>query len=167
MRQRPIRIEGDVAYVPLTKGYEAIIDAADVPLVEGFNWCSHVKPRAVYAVRTDFSGPAQRTVRLHRTIMGEPDGFEVDHRDGDGLNNRRTNLRIATSSQNKHNQRLNTRNSSGFKGVSWFTRLRKWQARIAVNGKAVYLGSYRCSTAAHFAYAKASRELHGEYGRFE
>lgn len=166
---RPIRVEGNVAYIPLTQGYTAIIDAADVPLVEGFSWCADVTQNTVYAMRTDHSGAKQRTVRLHRVIMGEPNGLDVDHRDGNGLNNRRHgqtgNLRVASPGQNNCNQRITPRNTSGFKGVYWRKDRAKWQAYIMLNGKQRHLGYFRCPTAAAIAYAKASRELHGEFGR--
>lgn len=165
MKPRPIRIDGDVAYVPLTKGYEAVIDAADVPLVGQYNWCAAVKPHTVYARRTDGSTGKERTVLLHRVLMGEPDGLEVDHRDGDGLNNRRDNLRVATNAQNQHNQRTRNDNSSGFKGVSWYGRGKKWQVRIKLNGKQRHIGYHATPEEAHAAYAAASERLHGDFGR--
>jgi len=164
-KQRPIRIDGDVAYITLTKGYEAVIDAVDVPLVYGFNWAAMVKPRAVYATRKDYSGQKQRTVYLHRTIMGEPEGFEVDHHDGDGLNNMRSNLRTATKQQNMHNQRLSSRNNSGFKGVNWRKSKGKWRAAIALNGKSRHLGYFATPELAHAAYCEASARLHGDFSR--
>lgn len=162
---RPIRIEGKVAYVPLSRGYEAIIDAADVPLVESYNWCAMVDGHTVYAVRTDYTGPKQRKVYLHRLIMGEPEGLQVDHRDGNGLDNRRANLREATPSQNLHNQRLSRANTSGYKGVEWHKAKGKWRARIMINGKQRYLGLFATAEDAYAAYCKASAELHGEFGR--
>lgn len=160
--RRQIRIEGDVAYVPLTHGYEAIIDAADVPLVDGVSWFARIKPRTVYAL-SNTPRPKRRMVRLHRIIMGEPDGLEIDHIDGDGLNNRRSNLRVATSSQNKHNMRAHTDSRSGFKGVTW-TR-GKWLAQIGLNGKNRGIGYFDTPEAAHAAYCAASAKLHGEFGR--
>ncbi len=161
---RPIRIEGNIAYVPLTKGYEAIIDAEDVPLVEGFNWIASVERNTVYAVRREGSG-CRREIRMHRVIMGDPDGLQVDHRHGNGLDNRRSNLRVATGLQNSRNARIRKDNSSGFKGVSWNKSARKWHARIKVDGSRINLGNYETPEAAHAAYAKASAELHGEFGR--
>jgi len=151
--------------VPLTQGHEATIDAADVHLVEGFNWRALVTSSAVYAVRTDCSGQKQRKIYLHRVIMGDPESVYVDHRDSDGLNNRRGNLRAATRSQNNHNSRVRTDNTSGIKGVVWHKPRGKWAARIKLNGKNRHLGLFRCPTAAALAYAKASRALHGEFGR--
>lgn len=161
---RQIRIEGDVAYVPLTRGYEAIIDVADLHLIDGFNWTCLIGPRAVYACRTG-PRPKQQKIIMHRLLMGNPKGLQVDHIDGDGLNNRRSNLRLATASQNMCNQRLTARNTSGFKGVSWHGRSAKWQSHIMLHGKSHNLGQFNCPTAAHFAYAKASRAMHGEFGR--
>ncbi|MEG7750695.1 HNH endonuclease, partial [Listeria monocytogenes] len=76
--------------------------------------------------RTDRSGEKPRAVYLHRQIMGEPSGFEVDHIDGNGLDNRRANLRVASKTQNVRNQRIRQDNTSSFKGVSWSKRRQKW-----------------------------------------
>lgn len=167
-KTRPIRIEGDVAYITLTKGYEAVIDAADVPLVEGYVWHAIPRKHTVYAQHTT-PLPNRKAVLLHRLIMGEPAGMNVDHRDGDGLNNRRRgeagNLRIATVSQNRHNTRLLDRNTSGFKGVTWDKSRGKWKAMICLNDKRVNLGRFDDLEAAHAAYVAASQSLHGEFGR--
>lgn len=162
---RLIRIEGDIAYVPLTQGHEAVIDAADVPLVDGFNWCARVVPNTVYAVRTDRLGAKPREVSLHRVLMGDPDGLEVDHRDRNGLNCRRQNLRAATHAQNAMNRAVQSNNTSGFKGVSWHKAKGKWRAEIKVGGKKRHLGSFHAPEDAHAAYCKASTELHGDFGR--
>jgi hypothetical protein len=166
MKDRSIRVEGDVAYVPLTKGYEAIIDAADVCLVGRHLWYAKTKPgKTVYAVRSSRTG--RRTIQLHRIIMGEPEGLEVDHRDGNGLNNRRVNLRIATRAQNGKNQRTPRNNVSGFKGVYWDSRKSRWRAQITADGRTYRLGLHRNLEAAVAAYAEASKTFHGEFGRTE
>ena len=168
---RPIRVEGNVAYVPLTRGYEAVIDAADVPLVEGKNWHAFVKRRndgttlAVYAARSSpRAGGKQNTIFMHRILLSA-DSEETDHRDGDGLNNRRANLRPATKSQNMHNQRLASNNKSGFKGAYWHSFARKWASQIRLANQNHHLGLFGCITAAAVAYARASRNLHGQFGR--
>lgn len=163
----PIRIEGKIAYVPLTRGYEAIIDAADVSLVEEYNWYALMQRNTVYAVRTDRTGDKQRKVYLHRAILGEPDGLEVDHKDGNGLKNTRDNLRAATTSQNQQNARISKRNTSGFRGVHWDKRDQRWRAYIKVNRKQTHLGNFTTPEAAHAAYCKASARMHGEFGRTE
>jgi hypothetical protein len=163
----PIRVYGDVAYVPLTQGYTAIIDAADVPLVEGWNWYALVKPRSVYVMRQDCSGTNPRTVYMHRVLMGSPKGLDVDHLDGDGLNNMRGNLRTATRLQNLHNMRKSRRNKSGFKGVCWDKGANKWKAQIMLNYKQNHLGLFNSPEKAHAAYCRASEKYHGEFGRTE
>jgi hypothetical protein len=160
---RPIRIEGNIAYVPLTKGYEAIIDADDVQLVSAFNWTAFVRPHTVYACRRDY--PSNKTILLHRFLIGQSCKYQVDHCDCNGLNNMRENLREATPSQNQHNKRRSLANKSGFKGVRWHERAQKWNARIHANGTEVYLGLFDSPQLAHAAYARASAELHGEFGR--
>lgn len=172
--KRQIRIDGDLAYVPLTRGYVAVIDAADVPLVDGCNWFTHVKKRAdgsirgAYAVRmAPRTGPPPRFIYMHRLICGTPDGFETDHIDGDSMNNRRSNLRPASAMQNRHNQGNRVDNKSGYKGVCWAASRGKWQAKIGVAGKQKHLGRFESAEDAHAAYCKASAELHGEFGRTE
>ena len=172
VKVRPIRVEGDVAYVPLTKGYEAIIDAADAHLVQDFNWHAQVKPRAdnsgvnVYAVRNAATAANRRvSIGMHRVIAWTPENMETDHIDLNGLNNRRANLRNATRVQNGCNQGMTCRNTSGAKGVTWNRRLGKWQAQIGLRGKTYYLGLYEAVELAAAAYAKKSAELHGEFGR--
>jgi hypothetical protein len=162
---RPIRIEGDVAYVTLTQGYEAIIDAADVLLVEGFNWSAHVNGHTVYGIRSKRNGTKNISILLHRAIMGDPNGMEIDHEDGDGLNNRKANLRMATRAENARNRRKNQNNTSGVKSVDWDPVRKKWRARIKVDGKIHYLGRYETIEMAKTAYVAASEKMHGEFGR--
>jgi hypothetical protein len=162
---RPIRIEGQVAYVPLTRGYEAIIDAEDVPLIEGWNWCAMVNSTTAYGIRAENNGGKKSKVYIHRVLMGNPDGWMVDHRDCNGLNNRRANLRLATASQNQGNRRLSNRNTSGFKGVSWHKADAKWQAYIRLNDRKQHLGSFETPGEAHTAYVEAAARFYGEFAR--
>jgi hypothetical protein len=166
---RPIKIDGDVAYVPLTQGYVAVIDAADVPIVDGRNWRAMVNKTNVYAVRGEkpVDGAPPVTILMHRVLTDAPKGLEVDHKDCDGINNRRCNLRIATRSQNQHNQRLRHSNLVGFKGVSWHKASAKWQAIICIDSKNHWLGLHDTPEDAHGAYCEASKKLHGDFGRTE
>jgi hypothetical protein len=104
---------------------------------------------------------------MHRVILGCPDILSVDHKDGDGLNNRRENLRLATQSQNMHNQRINRANKTGFKGVSLHKVSGKWIAQIGLKGKTNYLGLFASPEEAHAAYCRASDQYHGDFGRTE
>lgn len=159
---RPIRVEGNIAYIPLTRGYEAIIDAADVPLVEGHNWFAHKRTRKFYAATNMRQGDRYVTVQLHTMITG----FAItDHRDGDGLNNRRENLREANAFENARNRRLNQNNTSGYKGVAWRAQSSRWSASIRFERRLIHLGYFDTPEDAAAAYAKASAEMHGEFGR--
>lgn len=168
---RPIRIEGNIAYVPLSRGYEAIIDAEDVALVEGWNW-SVMTPRrsdgsfyTAYAFRNMPRGGKRGVIYMHRVIAKTPDGFLTDHRDGIGLNNRKENLRTATTAQNVRNQGLRIDSTSGFRGVYFDKTTGKWKAEIMADGIRHRLGSYLTAESAASAYERASPSVHGEFGR--
>jgi hypothetical protein len=168
------RIEGDIAFIPLTQGHEAIIDASDLPLVSQHRWWASVRRRAdgsvsaVYARRdgTKVNGRAP-VIYLHRFVSGAACDVDVDHSDGNGLNNRRSNLRVASRAQNIRNAKKRRDNKSGAKGVWQDPRYGTWQASITVNRKRVHLGSFRSLDAAAAAYAEASKLHHGEFGRAE
>ncbi len=106
--------------------------------------------------------------RAHRLAVfymtGQWPSDEVDHKDGDGLNNRWDNLRVATRSQNHANSKRASDNTTGFKGVRK-QRNGRYQARIAIKGKRLHLGTFQTPEAAHAAYCKAAKELFGEFAR--
>ena len=95
----------------------------------------------------------------------DPSDKEIDHIDGDGQNNGPENLRLATSSENKHNRGVQKNNTSGFKGVSWNKRDQKWQAKISHHRKHRHIGYHSTPEEAHAAYVRAAKELHGEFAR--
>lgn len=161
---RPLRIEGGICYVPLTKGFVAMIDADQSHLVEGHNWCALVTRHEVYAMRSVQSKGKRSKVLLHRLVAGTPEGLLTDHINGNGLDNRRANLRISTRTQNNRNLRTNKANTSGVRGVSWSAKLGKWWASITVAGKKKHIGYFSDLTAAAVAYEEASRFHHGEFG---
>lgn len=161
---RQIRIEGSTAFVVLTKGYEAAIDVADVHLVSGNDWQASIEPNGlVYAICTIERGGKKKTLRMHRVVSGAERGDEIDHRDVDGLNNRRANLRKSSRSQNKANSQLSCRNTSGFKGVCKVGD--KWRSGIRKNGKHISLGYFDAPELAHQAYIEAAQTLFGEFAR--
>jgi hypothetical protein len=162
---KPIRIEGELAYVTLTKGYEAVIDAADAMIVGQYNWYVHVQPHTVYVRRLQRVGNCQKTVYLHRFLCGEPLGHEIDHIDCDALNNRRSNIRVATRQQNAHNLKPLKGTSCELKGVSFDKAKNKWKSGISVAGKYRNLGRFNTPEDAHLAYCRASKKYHGEFGR--
>lgn len=149
--------------VPLTQGKCAFIDECDVLLVRGFLWSAVRFGRVWYATRSTNS---RGGFLMHKEILGIVGDLDVDHRDRDGLNNRRENLRVATRSQNNANAAKRFRaTSSRFKGVYWHRGARKWQAHINAEGERVHLGLYLDEEQAALAYDKAAKELFGEFAR--
>lgn len=145
--------------VPLTKGCFALIDDADAPLVLAYHW------QANYSRRYAVGIVDGRQVRMHRFLMGAPADREVDHANGDGLDNRRSNLRIATPSQNKGNRRKGARAyTSRYKGV--FRRsdrtTERWHAAIH-DGRRRWLGSFLTEEDAARAYDRAALAKWGEF----
>lgn len=164
--KRQIRIEGDIAYIPLTRGYEAIIDSSDVDLVKDQTWYAFDGVNTVYAAtNSPVRNGTSTIIFLHRIILNAPKGIEVDHKFGKGLDNRRSQIRLATKTQNRRNKARASNNTSGFKGVSWSVRFNNWRAYIKINGKMKHLGVFQNPEDAHAAYCKAATELHGEFAR--
>lgn len=163
MKVRPILISGDIATVSLTKGYSAVIDESDVPLISGRNWSALVSKRrkAIYAARVENG----KMILMHRLILGAPRGMDVDHIDQDGLNNRRLNIRVCSRSENCRNVGLRSDNKSGQKGVSLCKETSRWQAEIQANGSRTFLGYFDDVDEAASAYAEACRVIHGSFAR--
>ena len=140
-------------------GYDVEIDEKDEVLASSGDW--HASARN--GGRVYFS----KTIYLHRMICDAPKNKDVDHADGDTLNCSRSNLRICSRSQNLGNSKGGRNNTSGYKGVSWAKRERKWRAYIRENGKLKGLGYYDDPKEAHEAYKQAAIRIHGEFARFE
>lgn len=156
--------------IKLSQGYFALVDNADYTrCMQGPKWYANVvrykdgSVRKVYAVRS-LPSPDRGWQYMHRFILGAVDTrVEVDHKDHNGLNNQRYNLRLATHSQNMHNQRLSKANTSGYKGVCWSKRREKWLVRISVEGSTKHIGSFASKEDAKRAYDAAVIKLHGEF----
>jgi HNH endonuclease/AP2 domain len=153
--------------ITLTQGKVAFVDDADFEWLSQWKWHAlYVKRRDTwYAGRTDCSGPRPRTVRMHRLIMGEPEGIQIDHKDGVGLNNQRGNLRLATDSQSNCNRGKSCGCSSKFKGVSWRKDMQRWHAQIMHLGVTRHLGYFKYEKVAALAYDFAARELHEGFAK--
>lgn len=143
----------------------AVVDDIDAELAS-YRWFAVGRNGKWYATRHARAGESTMSL-LHREVARRAgmaiDGKEVDHRDGDGLNCRRDNLRPATKLQNSYNRGPNRNNKSGFKGVSWWRRDSRWQAIIRANGRQKHLGFYDTVEEAAEAYRKAAERLHGEF----
>ena len=147
----------------LTKGFVALVDDDDAPEILRFKWCANISNRNVYAARRDMGHVGARKIRMHRVIIGAPDGMSVDHINGNGLDNRRANLRLCANSQNICNSRLRIDNAVGFKGVS--PQNGRFRARLTVQGKNRSLGLFATPEEAAHAYDAAAIEEFGEFAR--
>lgn len=148
--------------VPLSRGLVTVIDVEDWPLVADLTWYAH-EPRPGQAYAAHRSSKPRSIVRMHRLLMGVTDpAVLVDHRDGNRLNNRRANLRVATVGQNNAN-RSGPPSASGFRGV--YRKGDRWQAQLRVDGKMRSLGCFNDPAEAARAWDLAAAEVHGEYAR--
>jgi len=159
------RIPSGARAIPLSRGLVAIVDENDFEMVSRFRWHACFGGRVAYAKATLAHGGTWASPRMHRMIM-LPDPTEyVDHINGDGLDNRRCNLRVCTAAENAYNHRLQHNNQSGYRGVCWNRRDRVWAAQISSAGRYTYLGGYDTAEHAACAYDAAARNLHGEFAR--
>ncbi len=128
--------------IPLTQGFSAMVDDEDYDSLSKYKWSvstlSWCCPNVRYARR--FVG--RKSIFMHRQIIGALTGQETDHINRDGLDNRRSNLRIVTRSQNGFNRGMQSNNTSGETGIVWHRRNKKWQAQAMIDRKMHYLGQF-------------------------
>lgn len=166
---RPPRIDGSNCLIFLPRDQVAVVDLCDSDL-GALNWSVERSRNTWYAYRWRRGDDGRRHHRwLHREIAARAgmqiDGLEVDHRDGNGLNNRRSNLRAATHAQNMQNMRTPSSNTSGVRGVYWDKREARWIASVRYNGKALRLGGFDSIELASAAFQEAAQRIYGEFAR--
>ena len=139
----------------------ALVDNADFEGLNQWKWhiiegCKGKK----YVTRTKQLKGKKTCFYMHRVVMATSKGLETDHINHDALDNRRSNLRVCTKSQNQHNRRPHS-GTSKYKGVAWNGS--KWAVYIAANGQQHYLGIYTSEEEAAEVYRKATKKYHGEF----
>jgi hypothetical protein len=145
--------------IELTKDKVTRVDEDIWHQYGGLKWYAHRGGNKFYAMRSDRS-----RLFLHRIIMAAPEGMEVDHVNGDGLDNRRCNLRICTHHQNTMNRSRYSVNPAK-KGCYWEEKRKRWHALITYQGKPRNIGRYKTLEECHAAYCRTAKELFGEFMR--
>jgi len=154
--------------IPLSQGKFALVDDADAEEMCRYKWSAVKRVRksgAVvwYAARSMWCDGSFSFVYMHRLIAGTKGSEQVDHWDGDGLNNHRLNLRKCTPSQNSVNRKSKPGSTSCYKGVHWNTARRKWRASISKDKKYCYIGYFKSEVDAAMAYDAVAIQAHGDF----
>jgi hypothetical protein len=151
--------------IHLTQVRVAIVDTEDHGWLTKFKWHAHKRGRTWYARRA----ASKKTIFMHRAIL-EHHGYdltsgEIDHINGDGLDNRKSNLQVISHAENIRKSRVQINNKSGFRGVSWHKGDRRWQVVIEVDNIKKYVGSFRNKIAAALAYDQAAKKCFGKFAK--
>lgn len=146
--------------IQLTRGRVTLVDDVDYEKVAQFKWCYMT---AGYAARSVARGEKRWLVYLHRFILDAPEGVYVDHIDGDKLNNRRSNIRLCTQSENKMNSGKYANNTSGHAGVAFDKSTGSWKAYINVDKKLKHLGRFPTKEEAVKCRKAAEEKFFGDF----
>lgn len=147
--------------IPLTKGLITLVDDEDYDFLSQWKWCAH---SSGYAVRSEICEGKCKTIWMHRIIMNTPEGMKTDHKDGNRINNQKSNLRHCTTSQNGAN-RQSQKASSIYKGVSWNKKIKRWKSAIKINGNVHFLGWFKNEIGAALAYNNSAKKFFGEFAK--
>jgi len=157
-----------VKEIELTNGRVAFVDDEDFDRINQYRWYWKQGHGTIsgYALRMSSARHGRRReLRMHKEVLGLSGDQIADHINGNGLDNRKENLRICSKAENARNVPKYRNNSSGFKGVSWCHEQKKWRAIIGVNGRLVHLGRFTTKEDAARAYNEAAKKHFGEFAR--
>lgn len=147
-------------HIQLTQGQVAIVDDEDYDELSRFSWYVDNKG---YAQRNQNEVTPRTTIRMHQQILGVIPGMQIDHLNRNRLDNQRTNLRYISPVNQARNVGMKKNNSSGFKGVSWWSKTGKWRAYITFERKPITIGYFFAKVDAARAYDEKAKELFGQY----
>ena len=151
--------------ITLTKGLVSLVDDEDYERFSRFSWFAQAAGDGFCATRRQRENGKKLAIYLHREIVNAPIGLEVDHINGNPLDNRRSNLRLCTHAQNMANRKQHKHSAARFKGVRWCRDHKKWRAEIYVRGKRIHLGYFANDEDAAKAYNEAATLHFGEFAR--
>ena len=153
--------------IPLGDGLFTLVEPRDFYTFNKSHWFPRVRGSCIYAARFIYKPDGKlKMLSLHREIINAPAGLLVDHRNNDGLDNRKANLRFATHAENSRNKRkTRSKTSSRFVGVFLVKRSGRWKAAIQSNGKTINLGTFDSEIDAAKAYDEAARKYHKDFAR--
>jgi hypothetical protein len=146
-------------------GKVAKIDDSDYELISSFHWSFHKTKNGEYARTWRNEGGKNKFYLMHRIILCPPRGVQVDHQNMNGLDNRRSNLRLCNHSENMCNRRPRKDSTSKIKGVGFVKRINRWQVRIQKDNKRIYLGIFLSRKKAVETYNNVAQKLHGQFAR--
>ena len=158
----------DTKLIPLTKGRFAIVDVEDFQWLSQKEWQVHDKSKISYALGKKWLSHTKGiTLAMHREIFKRHniniEGMDIDHINGNGLDNRKNNLRRCTNQENQFNTRSHKIGSSGYKGVSWNKVDKKWQVYLRTKSKVHFCGQFKDKKSAAIAYDLMAKKLHGNF----
>lgn len=151
--------------IELTRGQCTAVDDDDYEWVSKVKWYARKNGSTYYACRNKMTDVGQRVFFLHNYIVSHAKGLYVDHINGDGLDNRKSNLRICTFSQNLCNKARYKNNTSGYKGVSWNNHAKRWECQIRHGGVKDFLGYFDDPVEAAQTYDAAAIAFFGEFAK--
>lgn len=153
--------------IKLTQNQVTLVDDKDYEYLNQYKWFYTLSPNhnTGYAARRKKINGVNKTIFMHRIIMQTEDGKFTDHINGNGIDNRRINLRICTIAQNTANSSKHKDILTEYKGLYWIPIIDKWRATISPNGKSVILGHYKNKIDAAMKYDKAARYYYGEFAK--
>lgn len=159
-------MEAIVKEIKLTQNKVAIVDLDVFEEVNKFKWYASYRKHTYYAARSEIINGVKSVVYMHRFIMNLKDKFDfVDHKDGDGLNNIKSNLRKCNRSENCRNSKSVKNSTSNFKGVHFHKKTNKWRAMIYLNNKSKHLGLFSNPEEAAKKYDEVAKENFGEFAK--
>ena len=151
--------------IKLTQGKYAMVDNEDFEMLNKWKWFAYKNPpdRIFYAIGKPKKLQGKQYFYMHRYLMQPPKEYDIDHKNRNGLDNRKNNLRICTKTQNQGNRLLGKDNTSGFKGVSFHKASNKFSAYIRMNNKRKWLGLFNDKLKAAKVYNQAAKQYFGEF----